>query len=244
MSSAAYPPAPQFGSWTSGADGVSLLTPLRPGAWRHLAATLVTGWETEGRCGLSETDSYRLPFDDSSFDFVVSTAVLEHARDIEGCHREIKRVLKPGGAAMHMFPSKLCLPVEPHILVPLMSWFWPWRPRVWLALWAILGVRKPNQRGKSWREVVRENDEYLRDHCSYLSTRRHRQASMAIYGNCSWPMEYYIDHTEGGVGRLGRRLPFHRLTGLLSREFRLAFLLQRNDGRSSLAGSTRTTSAD
>ena len=191
-----------------------------------MGATSPSGWENQGSLRAIEVEPYRLPFDDASFDFVVSTAVLEHARDIEGCHREIRRVLKSGGVAMHMFPSKLCLPVEPHILVPFMSWLWPRRPRTWLAFWALLGIRKPSQRGKSWRAVVQDNDAYLRDHCSYRSTRTHSRASLNVYGNCSWPMVFYIEHSEGGVGRLGRRLPFPGVTGLLSREFRLAFLVQ------------------
>ena len=174
---------------------------------------------------------YRLPFEDDSFDFVVSTAVLEHAQNIEACHREISRVLRSGGLAMHLFPSKKYLPTEPHIRVPLMSWIWPRRPRGWLALWAFLGIRKTSQRGRSWRDVVDDNDAYLRDHCSYLSTRRHREVSMRVFGNCSWPMRFYIENSDGGVGRLGRRLPFHALSGTLSREFRAAFLIQRNEPR-------------
>jgi len=176
-----------------------------------------------------EREPYRLPFDDETFHYVVSVNVLEHAQNVEESYREIRRVLKPGGVAMHMFPAKWYLPTEPHFWVPLMNWFWPWRPRVWLALWALLGVRKTNQRGKSWRAVVDENDAYLRDHCSYRSSRHHRRASMEVFGNCAWPMRFYVDHAPGGVGRLARRLPFRGLSGAISREFRVAFLLQRND---------------
>jgi len=179
---------------------------------------------TVGTLRAIQPGPYRLPFEDDSFDLVVSTAVLEHAQNIEACHREIS-------LAMHLFPSKKYLPTEPHIRVPLMSWMWPRRPRGWLALWAILGIRKPNQRGQSWREVVDGNAAYLRDHCSYLSTRRHTDVSMRVFGNCAWPMRFYIDHSDGGVGRLARRLPFRGLSGALSREFRLAFLVQRNESR-------------
>lgn len=50
---------------------------------------------------------YRLPFGDDSIDVVVSTSVLEHALNKEECFREIHRVLRPGGLAMHLYPGKL-----------------------------------------------------------------------------------------------------------------------------------------
>ena len=193
------------------------------------------GCDFQERLGASEAlrpieaSPYRLPFDDGSFDVVVSTAVLEHAQNIEECSREIRRVLRPGGLSMHVFPGRKYLPIEPHIRVPLMNWFWPWRPRAWLAFWALLGVRQPEQKGMPWRAVLNANDSFMRDHCSYLSTKRHSEVSKQVFGNYEWPMRFYIEHAHGGVGRLGRRLPLHGLTGAMSREFRMAFLVQRNE---------------
>ena len=46
----------------------------------------------------------RLPFDDASFDAVLSCGVLEHVPYEEGSVREIARVLKPGG---HFFVYQL-----------------------------------------------------------------------------------------------------------------------------------------
>jgi SAM-dependent methyltransferase len=45
----------------------------------------------------------RLPFDDSSFDAVLSTDTFEHVMDLEGAFREIARVLKPGGVFLSRF---------------------------------------------------------------------------------------------------------------------------------------------
>ena len=42
-------------------------------------------------------DAQQLPFEDGSFDLVMSTAVLEHIPDILSCLRESHRVLSPGG---------------------------------------------------------------------------------------------------------------------------------------------------
>lgn len=46
----------------------------------------------------------RLPFKDASFDIVISRTVLEHVRGVEVFINESKRILKPGGAAIHLFP--------------------------------------------------------------------------------------------------------------------------------------------
>jgi 2-polyprenyl-6-hydroxyphenyl methylase/3-demethylubiquinone-9 3-methyltransferase len=47
-----------------------------------------------------------LPFEDAEADLVVSSSVLEHLADTEAFVAESFRVLKPGGYAIHLFPSK------------------------------------------------------------------------------------------------------------------------------------------
>jgi SAM-dependent methyltransferase len=46
-----------------------------------------------------------LPFADATFDLVFSSNVLEHVRDLTLMLREIQRVLRPGGQAIHILPS-------------------------------------------------------------------------------------------------------------------------------------------
>jgi SAM-dependent methyltransferase len=173
------------------------------------------------------TEPYRLPFADCTFDVVLSTSVLEHAQNKSECFAEIHRVLKPGGVAMHLYPGKWYLPSEPHIYVPLVNWFWPYCPRWWLWLWAALGVRNEFQGGLSASEVVLRNARYCRNGLSYWSTRRYARLANAVFGNCEWPMDFYIEHADGGMARLARRALGRRLGELLSREFRMAFLLTR-----------------
>jgi SAM-dependent methyltransferase len=45
----------------------------------------------------SSPDPVELPFDDSTFDAVLSCGVLEHVQDPDGSLDEIRRVLRPGG---------------------------------------------------------------------------------------------------------------------------------------------------
>ncbi|MCC7045710.1 MAG: class I SAM-dependent methyltransferase [Alphaproteobacteria bacterium] len=50
-------------------------------------------------------DGRRLPYPDHSFDMVFSSNVLEHIPHVEAFQAEIRRVLKPGGRAVHVLPS-------------------------------------------------------------------------------------------------------------------------------------------
>jgi ubiquinone/menaquinone biosynthesis C-methylase UbiE len=65
-----------------------------------------------------------LPFDDASFDVVVSNHVVEHVGDrvAQQVHLdEIRRVLRPGGVGYIATPTRWAL-VEPHFKVPMLSW--------------------------------------------------------------------------------------------------------------------------
>jgi SAM-dependent methyltransferase len=170
---------------------------------------------------------YRLPYDDSSFDLVVSASVLEHAQNTAECFAEIHRVLRPGGVAIHGFPGKWYLPTEPHIYVPLVSWTWPKVSRIWLALWAILGVRNEFQRGKPWREVTALNLAYVRDRICYRTSGEYGRLSDRIFGNHEWATDFYIEHAQGGAATLARLLPFRSVTGRIIREIRFSYLVQR-----------------
>ncbi len=51
----------------------------------------------------------RLPFADGTIDIVASKHVLEHLPDITAFLAEVWRVLKPGGATIHLLPSRYSL---------------------------------------------------------------------------------------------------------------------------------------
>lgn len=50
-------------------------------------------------------DGRNFPFEDSSFDVVFSSNVLEHVPDLPHLHSESIRVLKPGGFCLHVMPT-------------------------------------------------------------------------------------------------------------------------------------------
>jgi len=112
-------------------------------------------------------EDYRLPYVDRSIDVVISNQVLEHVMDYEGSLAELRRVLKPGGAFLHMFPARM-IPIEPHVFVPGATVI---RGRAWLLLWAFLGVRNRFQHNMSALARMRSNHTYLRAHTNYLRRR-------------------------------------------------------------------------
>src|SRR6267142_2175470 len=54
----------------------------------------------------SVSSTERWPFPDACFDFIVSNQVLEHVKDHRFVFSEIRRTLKDGGRAVHLFPLK------------------------------------------------------------------------------------------------------------------------------------------
>lgn len=68
----------------------------------HSSASLGVARSLAGELGfaratLLEGDLFRLPFEDASFDIVISQGVLHHTSDPYGGFRELVRVCKPGG---------------------------------------------------------------------------------------------------------------------------------------------------
>jgi SAM-dependent methyltransferase len=54
---------------------------------------------------VTDYDGTHIPFPDQNFDAVFSSNALEHVRDLARMHAEIRRVLKPGGVAVHVLPT-------------------------------------------------------------------------------------------------------------------------------------------
>ena len=153
-------------------------------------------------------DDYRLPFDDSTFDLVVSDQVFEHVQNWPEALAEIKRVLKLGGSALHVFPSRF-RPIEGHVLVPLAGIF---QGYPYLAFWAFLGIRNSFQQQLSWKKVAALNYEFLRNCTTYYHKVKIKELVTAEFGNVSFVEGVFIEHHFDRIGRylapLSRKLPF------------------------------------
>jgi SAM-dependent methyltransferase len=55
--------------------------------------------------GIIEYDGKILPFEDKSFDVIISSHVMEHIEDITNYDKEVRRVLKNSGMVVHVLPS-------------------------------------------------------------------------------------------------------------------------------------------
>ena len=153
-------------------------------------------------------DNYRIPFDDETFDSVISFYVLEHVQNWEQSLVEIKRVLKPGGTSLHIFPSRYSF-IEPHVFVPLACIF---QGYPYLAFWAAIGIRNSYQKGLSWHEVTRLNFEYLRTCTKYHPKAEVRRLVASQFSNVSFVEGIYIKYHFGRVRRylypLSKTFPF------------------------------------
>jgi len=123
--------------------------------------------ESSNRIRRIDFSPYTLPFPDRTFDFVYSENVLEHVSNYPETMAELARVTKSTGVNLHLFSSRL-RPIESHVFVPFASLV---RSHKWLMFWAILGIRKPEQRGMSAKEVATQNRIYLLKHTHYHSRR-------------------------------------------------------------------------
>jgi SAM-dependent methyltransferase len=161
-----------------------------------MAARLVAeGLAAPGECVFASIPSepYRLPFEDASFDIVTSWQVFEHVIHWPSALREIARVLKSGGCALHIYPGRY-RPLEGHVYVPAASLV---RAHAWLALWARLGIRNEFQHGMGWHEVAQSNYEYLTTHTNYPPVARIRHDARKYYSRVSFEEVRFLNHSRG-----------------------------------------------
>lgn len=157
---------------------------------------------------------YQLPFEDSSIDVVISDQVFEHVLNYPQAIEELHRVMRVGGVFLHAFPSRYQL-IEPHIFVPLSSIF---RPRWWLWLWALLGVRNQFQHGLSAREVIEKNAHFLKCGTNYLSFRKLKQEFAKCFSQVDFVERVFLPYSNRP--RALAKVPFGAaLYGLLCSRF-------------------------
>jgi SAM-dependent methyltransferase len=134
-----------------------------------------------------DAKTFRIGFDDASFDFVSSLTVLEHVQDHDAVFRELSRVMRPKSIAFHMYPGSYAL-FEPHINVPLATQV---QSLWWFRLWAKLGVRNSFQAGKTAEEVAMANFTYAKTGLNYLSPNRMFAACSPYYNDVRYTPEFW-----------------------------------------------------
>jgi len=154
-----------------------------------------------GKVSPGSEEIYHLPFDDETFDVVISDQVFEHVRNYREALDEIARVTKPDAVMLHFFPARYT-PIEPHIFVPLAGFF---HPRWWLLLWALLGVRNQYQHGLTAAQTVASNENFLRDMVNYLTMKQIRR---------EFERHFSLLNAEGNFMRLSKRAKMFLTPGL------------------------------
>lgn len=150
---------------------------------------------------------YRLPFDDAEFDVVLSTEVLEHVMNYPEFIAENRRVQKPDGISLHIFPGPWP-PIELHTYVPLAAMH---RSYPWLLFWAALGIRNEFQRGLTARQTARRNYNYLRSQTNYVGPRKLRRLFKQQFSALEFREDLFLELSTSKRGRLlnrvAKRLP-------------------------------------
>ena len=153
-----------------------------------------------------DRDPYHLPFEDGTFDVVISDQVFEHVMDYPTTLRETHRVMKPGGAFLHVFPPRY-MPIEPHARVPLGTML---RQRWWLQTWAMVGIRNEFQTKMTAREACEANHAYLTAHTNYLTKRQLREQFGRYYTGVRFVEDAFLRRRPRGgkLARLAKMVPF------------------------------------
>lgn len=140
---------------------------------------------------------YRLPFADASIDVITSGGVLEHCRDYDTSLRELARVLKPGGAFLHLFPSRWAV-IEPHAFVPFAGRF---HNPAWLLLWSMLGIRSQFQTGRGVIGTLQHNREFFGNYVNYLPQRQIAELFARQFTEIRFAEDVFLKNSPSAKGR-------------------------------------------
>ncbi|MDR3658878.1 MAG: class I SAM-dependent methyltransferase [Mycobacterium sp.] len=145
----------------------------------------------------------RLPYEDNTFDLVISDQVFEHVQDQVRAFEELLRITKPGGHGLHIIPARYA-PIEPHILVPFGGVF---QHRWWYKLWASFGIRNRFQAGLSADETADHNAFFMSEATRYITTSCYRVIFREVGFQYRFAEQEFFDSHDRpsmrAIGKLG-----------------------------------------
>jgi SAM-dependent methyltransferase len=145
----------------------------------------------------------RLPYEDNTFDLVISDQVFEHVQDQVRAFQELQRITKPGGHGLHIIPARY-VPIEGHILVPFGGVF---QHRWWYKLWASFGIRNRFQAGLSAGETADYNAFFMSEATRYITTSCYRVIFREVGFQYRFAEQEFFDSHDRpsmrAIGKLG-----------------------------------------
>jgi len=154
---------------------------------------------------LVKTDeaSYHLPFENNTFDIIISSQVFEHVMDYPAVLAELSRISKPTGINVHIFPGKWMVK-ESHTYIPfssVMRTFW------WVYLWTFLGIRNQFQQQMSAIETAKRDYWYLHRRTKYLYRWQIQRYVAQYFDECRFTEESYF-YVSPRAWECFKRYPF------------------------------------
>jgi SAM-dependent methyltransferase len=160
---------------------------------------------------IHEIHEGQLDFADCSFDLVTNNQVLEHVEDLDAVLGEIRRVLKPGGTLLSIFPSREVFR-EGHIGIPFSHWFPKGSRARFLYTWALRSTGLG-----TWKEQAPTRRQWAADKLRWIDTYTHYRPRAEIFRTFDRHFVSELDETSYIRYRLRDRralAPFARLLEL------------------------------
>ncbi|MGF1604171.1 MAG: class I SAM-dependent methyltransferase [Thermosynechococcaceae cyanobacterium] len=115
---------------------------------------------------IDENDNW--PYEDDSFDIVISNQVLEHVKVPTHFLKELSRVMNRGAIALHLFPTKEVL-IEPHCNLPMTHWIDNWGARKKVTkIFSSMGLGKYKKNGNNEKYGLDEWSTILADMATHF----------------------------------------------------------------------------
>ena len=148
-----------------------------------------------------------IPFDNNTFDLVISNQVIEHVQDLDFSLSDICRVLKPGGLFLSLFPDKGVWR-EGHCGIPFLHWFSKSNP------YRLYYCQVFRALGFGYYKADKSVSQWSRDFCQWLDDWTHYRTAEEIeaafskhFGNMKHIEIDWFTHRLGSAQWVGRLLP-------------------------------------